>query len=312
MIHYTHVDNVNIEEKCMKTIMITGSTQGLGLEIAKQLASMPNIKVIMAVRNVVKGEQIARTLGPNVSVVQLDLSTLSNVRRFTDNWQTKLDGLINNAGIQMHDKDQFTPESLEETIAVNHLASFQLTMGLEPYLDGGRVLFIGSGTHHPTAAKSFGFRGAQFSSIRELAEGKANSDDILQRNRDRYATSKFLNTITAVELARRNKNYQALVFDPGLMVGTGLARSYHGLSRFLWDHVLPRFQFLLRDASTPQRSAAVAAWLITEPSLGPTENIVFNHHKQASNYVWKEKVFDPALGAAVYEQTVQFLAAHNA
>lgn len=298
----------------MRTIMVTGSTQGLGLEIAKQLAAQPQTKVVMAVRNVVKGEQIARTLGPNVSVAQLDLSTLSNVRAFTQSWNTKLDGLINNAGIQMHDKDQFTPEGLEETIAVNHLASFQLTMGLEPYLSGGRVIFIGSGTHHPTAAKNFGFRGAQFSSIRELAEGKSSTEDILQRNRDRYATSKFLNTITAVEMARRNKGYKALVLDPGLMVGTGLARSYHGLQRFLWDHVLPRINFLMSDTSNPQRSAAVALWLMSDPALADSEETVFDYHKKPARFVWKEKVFDPTLGAAVYDQTVEFLEqyAHSA
>jgi len=78
----------------MKTILITGSTQGLGLQIVKQLASNSDIRIIMAVRNIVKGNEIAKSLGDNVSVTELDLASLTNVGKFIKSWNKKIDGSL--------------------------------------------------------------------------------------------------------------------------------------------------------------------------------------------------------------------------
>lgn len=291
----------------MRTFMVTGSTQGLGLQIVKKLAKLPQVRVIMAVRNLAKGQEIANQLGQNVSATYLDLSSLVKVKAFTDSWKTKLDGLVNNAGIQLYDADKFTAENIEETIAVNHLAAFQLTVGLESQLAGGRVLFIGSGTHHPTAAKAFGFRGAQFTSIAELAEGKSSTEDIMQSNKDRYATSKFLNMVTTVELARRSKSYQVFTLDPGLMPGTGLARAQGGLNQFIWKHILPLIGPMIPGASNPNRSASAATWIMTNQKDSFVSGTIFNYTKKQDSIVWKEEVYNPTVGTNVYNQTVQFL-----
>ncbi len=143
--------------------------------------------------------------------------------------------MINNAGVQFVNETKFTRDGFEETIPVNHLAAFMLTIGLMPYLEGGRVLFIGSGTHNPNypLARMFGFRGAQYTSIVDLAQGKSNAKNTRQMNLDRYATSKLLNMISAVELSSRFKNFSSYVLDPGLMPGTGLARYQNRIMRFL-------------------------------------------------------------------------------
>jgi NAD(P)-dependent dehydrogenase (short-subunit alcohol dehydrogenase family) len=293
----------------VRTIMITGSTQGLGLQIAKQLARMPDTHVIMAVRNVEKGRTIARELGENVTAARLDLSSLGDVARFAKGWNRKLDGLVNNAGVQFSSGDNFTPDSFEETIAVNHLAAFLLTLGLEKHLSGGRVLFIGSGTQDPKHphARFFGFRGARFTTVDELAAGKASSDEAGQRNMDRYASSKFLNTITAVEIAKRNKAYEAYVLDPGLMPGTGLARTQNRAMRLLWKWLLPFAGLFLPDTSSPYRSAKTAAWIMTAPSLGYPNGTIFSYTKKPSKHICDEMINSGETRKAVYEQSLRIV-----
>jgi NAD(P)-dependent dehydrogenase (short-subunit alcohol dehydrogenase family) len=59
------------------------------------------------------------------------------VRDLEKDWNRKLDRLVNNAGVQFSSRDNFTTDSFEETIAVNHLAAFMLTLGLAKHLKGG-------------------------------------------------------------------------------------------------------------------------------------------------------------------------------
>jgi NAD(P)-dependent dehydrogenase (short-subunit alcohol dehydrogenase family) len=306
---YFHVDTVNKEKgMAMKTFMVTGSTRGLGLEIARLLAKRSQTQVIMAVRDLKKGQEIARQLGENATAVQLDLSSLADVARFARDWKIKLDGLVNNAGVQFSTRESFSPDHFEETIAVNHLAAFLLTMDLEDHLVGSRVLFIGSGTHNPKRARAFGFRGAQFTSVQELSAGKSSSDNIFQRNKDRYATSKFLNMVTAVELARRNKPYLSFALDPGLMPGTGLARTQNSpMEQFLWKRVMPAIARFVLDGSSPKRSAAAAAWILTEEELPYPNGTIFSFNKKPNKYVWEEMVRNPRVGAEVYEQSLEIL-----
>ena len=105
--------------------------------------------MILAVRDVAKGTEVAKSLGANARVAELDLSSLAGVARFAKSWDEKLDGLINNAGVQNGFEERFTQDGFEETIAVNFLAHLLLTLGLSESLRGGRALFIGSGTHDP-------------------------------------------------------------------------------------------------------------------------------------------------------------------
>lgn len=47
----------------MKTYIITGATRGLGLSIAEYLYNEPETKVVIAVRNLKKGKEVAKSLG---------------------------------------------------------------------------------------------------------------------------------------------------------------------------------------------------------------------------------------------------------
>ncbi len=294
----------------MKTFIVTGATQGLGLAIAEELAKVPESRVVIAVRDVVKGAKVAASLGANVEVARLDCASLADVRRFVGEWRGKIAGLVNNAGVQLVGETQRTVDGYEETIAVNHLAALELTQGLIANLDGGRVVFIGSGTHDPHSrmARLFGFRGARYTDVRALARGDGDAASARQLGMDRYATSKFLNMVTAIELARRASGTTSFfTLDPGLMAGTGLARGSPPLLRLLWRTVLRWVAPLLPDTSTPQRSARAVAWLLTEPSVTAQNGAVFSFDRRPARRVW-ELARDASIGRAIVDDSLALLA----
>lgn len=291
----------------MQTFLVTGTTSGLGRKIVENLAKDRKNRVITAVRDPGRGMKIADELSGNIEVLHLDLSQLTNIRDFINKWDIPLDGLINNAGVQFVNETKFTKDGYEETIAVNHLAAFMLTIGLIPHLTGGRVLFIGSGTHNPNypLGKMFGFRGAQYTSIEDLIKGKSNAQSTKQRNLDRYATSKLLNTITAVELSRRFKAFYSYALDPGLMPGTGLARYQNSRRRFLWKKVLPFIGRFLTDTASTQRSGKTASWIMQTSMIMDKSGEIFSYDKKPSEYVWKEVVLNENIGREVYEGSMK-------
>ena len=241
----------------MKTFLVTGASQGFGLELARQLlAASGEHEVVLPVRTPSK----VPDLGPRAKVMTLDLSRLEAVQQFADAWSTPLAGLINNAGVQMVGDITRTPDGYEETVAVNYLAAFVLTRGLQRWVKGGRVMFIGSATHVPKfPANLMGFRGTKFTSLEASARGEAELTA-----RDRYSTSKFLCTVSAPMFAARDAGATYLTLDPGLMAGTGLARGYAPGARWVWRNVLPWLTpLVMPGASTVARSAKTATWLMT-------------------------------------------------
>ena len=291
----------------MKTVLITGATQGLGLAIARALEADEDVQVVLAVRDLARGEAVARTLRGKPRVVALDLSSLEAIARFTESWREPLWALVNNAGVQVTGELTKTPDGFEETLAVNWLAPLRLTLGLLPWLKGGRVLNIGSGTHNPEnrMATVFGFRGGRFSSIAELARGESDGATPKQRGMDRYATSKLIVTAGTAELARRYPATTFLTLDPGLMAGTGLARTAPAIQKLAWSTVLRWATPLLPDASTPTRSAGAARWLLTE---GQLENGgVYAFDRRLSTRVWSGARV-PELQRAVVDQALTLLA----
>lgn len=90
------------------TCIVTGSTSGIGREIARQLAEA-GAHVVMAVRNPKAAHELINQwsaswhgLPLNIEVMQLDLLSLDSVVTFANAWNARLAPLhvlINNAGI---------------------------------------------------------------------------------------------------------------------------------------------------------------------------------------------------------------------
>lgn len=302
----SHAPSNDKESSPTKTVLVTGATRGLGLAIARALDEDERFRLVLAVRDVATAEVVTRRFRRRPRIVGLDLTSLDEVARFATTWREPLWGLVNNAGVQLTRPTSFTPDGFEETLAVNHLAAAWLAVGLLPRLTGGRVVAIGSGTHNPLNRSStmFGFRGARFTSIAELAHGESDGTTDRQRGFDRYATSKLLAMSTMTELARRCPATTFLTLDPGLMPGTGLVHDGPWYVRLVWRSVLRWLVPLLPDASTPKRSARAARHLLAADHVDTGE--VYDFRARASRRVWPA-AREPTLGARIVDQTFALL-----
>jgi NAD(P)-dependent dehydrogenase (short-subunit alcohol dehydrogenase family) len=139
-----------------KVVVITGANSGLGLETAKYFVSKGN-RVVMAVRNVNKGETSKRELlrlypEAKIEVLRLDLADLSSIRDFVDTFSRSylsIDLLINNAGVMIPQYSK-TKDGFELQFGSNHLGHFALTGLLLPFLEKGdqpRVVTLSSIAH---------------------------------------------------------------------------------------------------------------------------------------------------------------------
>ncbi|MDT5335649.1 MAG: hypothetical protein QOD90_1154 [Mycobacterium sp.] len=126
-----------------RTVIVTGANSGLGEVTARELARV-GAKVIVAVRNLEKGNAAAARMPGQVEVRKLDLQDLSSVRAFADSVDA-VDVLINNAGIMAVPYAQ-TVDDFESQIGTNHLGHFALTNLLLPKISD-RVVTVSSMMH---------------------------------------------------------------------------------------------------------------------------------------------------------------------
>ncbi|MCX6397912.1 MAG: SDR family oxidoreductase [Propionibacteriales bacterium] len=116
-----------------RTILITGASDGIGLECASQLAAAGEHLVLIG-RSPTKLEAAVQRLhheSPDAQVESFvcDFAELAQVRALAAELLARyerIDVLVNNAGT-VHDKRQLTVDGHEATFAVNHLAGFLLT-----------------------------------------------------------------------------------------------------------------------------------------------------------------------------------------
>ena len=139
-----------------KTILITGSTDGIGREAARMLVSRGHY-VLLHGRNAAKLADVERKLrelpeaGP-VEQYVADLSRLTEVEALADavaEQHATLDVLINNAGV-FGAAETTTAEGLDVRFAVNTIAPYLLTTRLLPRLgSSGRVINLSSAAQAP-------------------------------------------------------------------------------------------------------------------------------------------------------------------
>ena len=271
-----------------KTIVVTGGNSGLGYHCTRNIAAKPDWHIILACRNPQKATTAAKTLtaitrNPCIEIMTLDLASLASIRTFAQNLATRdlppLRALLCNAGLQTISGTSYTQDGFETTFAVNHLGHFLLTnLLLRQLLAPARIVFVSSGTHDP--AQRTGMAAPQYRHPSLLAHPAPHpQDNPGTLGRRYYTTSKLCNVYCTYELSRRlqteghstpERPITVNAFDPGLMPGSGLARDYSLLQRFLWHFILPIFTRFSSRINTPAASGQALARLILDPEL---ENI---------------------------------------
>jgi 3-hydroxybutyrate dehydrogenase len=147
----------------MKTVLITGSTSGIGLGIATEFAKTGNYNIVFNGLES-NGKQIAEAIGSehNVKVMFSDANMLSpeNLRKMVSEGISrfgKIDVLINNAGIQhVSPIEDFPDEKWNAILGINLTSSFYLSKAVWPGMKKngfGRIINIASA--HGLVASEF-------------------------------------------------------------------------------------------------------------------------------------------------------------
>lgn len=268
----------------MPTILITGGHKGLGLEATTKILEHGKFDVIMAGRNRVDVDAVARELASKykarIKTIDLDVSSLTSVRAAATAVQamvregavTPLQVLMLNAGAQFMGPPQYSADGYERTFATNCLGHFLLlNLLLDDVQAGGRIVFTASGTHDGQTmdGKMVG-KAAEPDAVRLATDGQHGKPLPWGV---RYSTSKLCTMLYAYELDRRlqtkGSSIQSIAFDPGLIVETGLSRSAPAIAqRFMRTRLAKRvFKMLGVTMGTISFSGNALARLAVDPAF---------------------------------------------
>jgi NAD(P)-dependent dehydrogenase (short-subunit alcohol dehydrogenase family) len=144
-----------------KTVLITGSTDGVGRYVASRLAAA-GAKVLIHGRDRSRGErlidEIKQATGNESIFYQADLSSLADTRKLAEAVLAdhgRLDVFVSNAGIGSQNEGparQTSKDGYELRFAVNYLAGFLLVHLLLPLLKASapsRIVNVASLGQHP-------------------------------------------------------------------------------------------------------------------------------------------------------------------
>jgi NAD(P)-dependent dehydrogenase (short-subunit alcohol dehydrogenase family) len=241
-----------------KNCLVTGSTSGIGKEIAIGLAKM-KANVILVGRNKAKCQATLEEIWRNTSIdtnknrvsyLLADLSSQASIhqlaKEFLDRYES-LEILINNAGVFLSRRFT-TVDGIECTFAVNHLAPFLLTNLLFERIKASspsRIITTSSVAH----------RGARinFDNL-QFERGRYNGVEA-------YRQSKLANILFTKELARRSRGsgVTSNCFHPG-GVRTNLVQSSPWYYRLIWAIIDP---FLV----SPKKGADTAIYLASSSEV---------------------------------------------
>ena len=203
-----------------KTILLTGATDGIGLETAKILSAAGH-NVLLHGRSAEKLAGLKETLSQvatagAIEVYRADLSRLEEVEALAGTVASRhrhLDVLINNAGVYKLSGSS-TQAGLEVRFLVNTIAPYLLTRRLLPlFSTGGRVINLSSAAQAPVDLDAL--RGK-----RSLGDGEA------------YAQSKLALTMWSFELARElgDAGPAIIAVNPAALLATKMVKDAYGVA----------------------------------------------------------------------------------
>jgi NAD(P)-dependent dehydrogenase (short-subunit alcohol dehydrogenase family) len=250
-----------------RTYVVTGSTSGIGREVALYLADRGG-KVLGVGRDAgrcreAQREIRARTDNSDVTFLTADLSSQSEIRTVAkDILQlcSTIDVLVNNAGLFTLTRKE-TLDGLETQLAVNWLAAYMLTGLLMPRLLKApcpRVVTVSSGSHFA---------------------GTMHWDDVgLKRGYQglkAYDQSKLAGVLFSSELSRRLRTAPRLstyAVDPGLVKTQIAAKGTNGLVRLVW-------KIRTRNGISAEQAAESVAWCAVNAAAAGKTGLYWKERK---------------------------------
>ncbi len=134
-----------------KTALVTGSTSGIGLGIAKALARQGANIVLNGFGDVEGPQSEVRAIGAKVAYHGADMSKpgdIEDMMKYAASQFGRLDVLVNNAGIQhVAPIEDFPPEKWDAIIAINLSSAFHTTRLALPAMKAanwGRIINLAS------------------------------------------------------------------------------------------------------------------------------------------------------------------------
>jgi len=236
-----------------KVVVVTGGTSGIGQVAAAELARQ-GARIILIARDRGRASQALAQIGaagPGLAhrAVYANLASIDATRRVAAEIaaaEPRVDVLINNAGA-LFNRRQLSPDGLEMTFAVNHMAYFVLTEGLTETLKRSapaRIVNTASGAHRGNVLD-----------FDDLQSERAYSGFRV------YGRSKLCNILFTRELARRleGSGVTANCLHPGF-VATRFGTNSGGFLQAL----MPLAQL---GAITPAKGAETIVYLASSPDV---------------------------------------------
>jgi NAD(P)-dependent dehydrogenase (short-subunit alcohol dehydrogenase family) len=256
-----------------KTIVATGATSGIGEAAVLELAGM-GARIVFIARDEARAKATMRKLeakapGLGHRVHLADLSSIAQTRKIGATiaaGEPRIDVLINNAGALFSDR-RVTPEGLELTFALNHMAYFVLTEALRDKL-------VASAPARIVSTSSTAHQGVRLD-FDDLQSAKGFSGFSV------YGRSKLANILFTRELARRlaGSRVTANCFHPGV-VATRFGSSSGGFAGLVIPFLRPFF-------ISPETAADTLVYLASSPEVAKT----------TGEYFVKRKVTQPSAAA---------------
>ena len=251
----------DIPDLSNKTIVVTGSSDGLGKESVYQLSKHSPTHLYLAARNQSKAEAAITEIksklpNANVEFLQLDLSSFDSIKAAAKTFNAgnrRLDILMNNAGVMACPPGQ-TKEGYEIQMGTNHVGHALFTTLLLPTLketakepgSDVRIINLSSGAH-------------QRANDYRLSEAKTEMKSV--STFQRYAYSKVANIHWNRELAKRNPEIKCVAVHPGVVHTNLLTGATQSFPIFKWPMMMiSRFGFV-----TVQQGAYNQLWAATAP-----------------------------------------------
>ena len=263
------------------TVVITGTSSGVGLYAAKALANR-GWHVVMACRDLAKTEKAAQEAGipqSSYTILHIDLASLESVRQFVNTFRASgrsLEALVCNAAIYMPllKEPLWSPEGYELSVATNHLGHFLLSSLMLEDLKNSpaadkRLVILGTVTHNPDELGGKIPPRPDLGELKGFADGFKAPISMIDGKKfepvKAYKDSKVCNVLTMRELHRRYHESTGITFSslyPGCVAETPLFRNHYPL----FQKIFPLFQKYVTGGYVSQELAGErVAMVVADP-----------------------------------------------